>query len=122
VRTRVERPREAATEIPERNFRTAPLHGSGETADALSDRNPLGDSHPMRVLSVIVASTTFTTRAPGCPFDFKAQHDFDLHVALKVAPDMLELIRLKRQSSQIETRGIANHGFVQSVYFRDPNG
>ena len=22
----------------------------------------------------------------------------------------------------IETRGIADHGFVQSIYFRDPNG
>ena len=22
----------------------------------------------------------------------------------------------------VETRGIADHGFIQSIYFRDPNG
>ena len=28
--------------------------------------------------------------APGMPFEFKAQHDFDLHIALEVEPDALD--------------------------------
>tara|TARA_Y100000589_G_C26772558_1_gene474393 strand:- start:73 stop:561 length:489 start_codon:yes stop_codon:yes gene_type:complete len=55
-------------------------------------------------------------------FEFKKQRDFDLHIALEV--DNKNLIRLfkKGKASNIETRGIINHGFIQSAYFRDPNG
>lgn len=60
--------------------------------------------------------------APEAPFDFKSQHDFDLHIALEVAPATLEAMRRKGHASQIETRGIADHGFIRSIYFRDPNG
>ena len=28
--------------------------------------------------------------APDMPFDFKEQHDFDLHIALEVEPDVLD--------------------------------
>jgi catechol-2,3-dioxygenase len=28
----------------------------------------------------------------------------------------------KGQASGVETRGISNHGFIDSIYFRDPNG
>ena len=28
----------------------------------------------------------------------------------------------KGKSAGIETRGISNHGFIDSIYFRDPNG
>ena len=28
----------------------------------------------------------------------------------------------KGKMSNIETRGISDHGFISSVYFRDPNG
>ena len=59
---------------------------------------------------------------PDVPFEFKAQHDFDLHIALEVAPETLETMRLKGLASQTETRGVADHGFIRSVYFRDPNG
>ena len=60
--------------------------------------------------------------APREPFDFKPQHDFDLHLALKVAhADLLEMLG-KAESEGIEHRGVSDHGFIHSVYFRDPNG
>lgn len=60
--------------------------------------------------------------APTRPFEFKDQHDFDLHIALEVNPDTLDKMFAKGQAQGIETRGIADHGFVRSIYFRDPNG
>ena len=60
--------------------------------------------------------------APDQPFEFKDQHDFDLHIALEVSPDVLAPMLDKGKSAGIESRGIAEHGFVQSIYFRDPNG
>ena len=59
---------------------------------------------------------------PARPFDFKAQHDFDLHIALEVTPEDLHKMFAKGQAAGIETRGIADHGFIDSIYFRDPNG
>jgi len=60
--------------------------------------------------------------APERPFDFKQQHDFDLHIALEVEYDkLLEMFKRGKQQD-IETRGISNHGFIDSIYFRDPNG
>lgn len=60
--------------------------------------------------------------SPGQPFEFKAQHDFDLHIALEVEQDTLMSMFEKGKSSGIETRGVADHGFIHSIYFRDPNG
>jgi catechol 2,3-dioxygenase-like lactoylglutathione lyase family enzyme len=60
--------------------------------------------------------------APDMPFEFKPQHDFDLHIALEVDHDVLERMFTKGRADGIETRGIADHGFIHSIYFRDPNG
>lgn len=60
--------------------------------------------------------------APEQPFDFKDQHDFDLHIALEVAPDVLAPMLEKGKAAGIESRGIADHAFIKSIYFRDPNG
>jgi len=60
--------------------------------------------------------------APDMPFDFKQQHDFDLHIALEVEPDDLYKMFEKGKASGIETRGVSDHGFIESIYFRDPNG
>ena len=60
--------------------------------------------------------------APDLPFEFKPQHDFDLHIALEVDEATLDRMLAKGQSAGIETRGVANHGFIRSIYFRDPNG
>lgn len=60
--------------------------------------------------------------APDMAFDFKAQHDYDLHIALEVDPEHQKDMFEKGKSSGIETRGIVDHGFIHSIYFRDPNG
>ncbi|MGE0717134.1 MAG: VOC family protein [Alphaproteobacteria bacterium] len=59
---------------------------------------------------------------PDQPFEFKDQHDFDLHIALEVPHDALRPMLEKGRAAGIETRGIADHGFIDSIYFRDPNG
>ena len=59
---------------------------------------------------------------PDVPFDFRAQHDFDLHIALEVEPDVLKERLEAGRRDGYEVRGPADHGFVESIYFRDPNG
>jgi catechol 2,3-dioxygenase-like lactoylglutathione lyase family enzyme len=59
---------------------------------------------------------------PGAPFVFKAQHDFDLHIALEVNALDLEAMVSKGRSLGVETRGITEHEFIRSAYFRDPDG
>ena len=60
--------------------------------------------------------------APDQPFEFKEQHDFDLHIALEVSAEALQEMFEKGKAEGIDTRGVADHGFVHSIYFRDPNG
>ena len=60
--------------------------------------------------------------APEMPFTFKNQHDYDLHIALEVEPSVLEPMMAKGNAAGIETRGVADHHFIHSIYFRDPNG
>src|SRR3954471_11091658 len=59
---------------------------------------------------------------PATPFDFKAQRDYDLHIALEVPPEVLAPMLEKGRAAGIESRGIADHRFIDSIYFRDPNG
>jgi len=59
---------------------------------------------------------------PDAPFDFKDQRDFDLHIALEVSRETLLEMFEKGKAAGIETRGISDHGFIDSIYFRDPNG
>ena len=56
------------------------------------------------------------------PFEFKQQHDYDLHIALEVEAKALEQMLAKGRAAGIETRGVSDHGFIHSIYFRDPNG
>ncbi len=60
--------------------------------------------------------------APDMPFEFKARHDFDLHIALAVDEPTLLAMLEKGRAQNVPTRGITNHHFIHSVYFRDPNG
>jgi len=60
--------------------------------------------------------------APDMSFEFKEQHDYDLHIALEVTPEALRQMLAKGKAAGIETRGISDHGFIDSIYFRDPNG
>jgi catechol 2,3-dioxygenase-like lactoylglutathione lyase family enzyme len=60
--------------------------------------------------------------APDMPFEFKVQHDYDLHIALEVDSRTLHEMLAKGKAAGIETRGVSDHGFIHSIYFRDPNG
>jgi catechol 2,3-dioxygenase-like lactoylglutathione lyase family enzyme len=60
--------------------------------------------------------------APDMPFEFKAQHDYDLHIALEVDAKTQQRMFAKGKAAGIETRGVADHEFVHSIYFRDPSG
>ncbi|MBA3454956.1 MAG: VOC family protein [Deltaproteobacteria bacterium] len=60
--------------------------------------------------------------APDSPFEFKDQHDYDLHVALEVAPAVLEPMIEKAKAAGIAVRGVADHKMIDSIYLRDPNG
>jgi catechol 2,3-dioxygenase-like lactoylglutathione lyase family enzyme len=60
--------------------------------------------------------------APDMPFEFKDQHDYDLHIALEVDPSVIEPMLAKGKAAGIDTRGVSDHGFIRSIYFRDPNG
>jgi len=59
---------------------------------------------------------------PETPFEFKAQRDFDLHIALEVPRSQLEPMLAKGKRAGLETRGISDHDMIDSIYFRDPNG
>ena len=60
--------------------------------------------------------------APDMPFEFKPQHDFDLHIALEVGRAHLEAMMAKGKAMGLDVRGVSDHGFIDSIYFRDPNG
>jgi catechol 2,3-dioxygenase-like lactoylglutathione lyase family enzyme len=59
---------------------------------------------------------------PGSDFNFKEQHDFDLHVAMETTPAELEGVLARARAAGIEARGPADHGIIRSIYLRDPNG
>jgi catechol 2,3-dioxygenase-like lactoylglutathione lyase family enzyme len=59
---------------------------------------------------------------PGKPFDFKRQDALDLHIALGVESDVFDRMLDKARSEGVEVRGPVDHGFVRSIYMRDPNG
>ena len=60
--------------------------------------------------------------APDMPFEFRRQQDYDLHIALEVEKPILKSMLAKGRERGVETRGVSDHGFVHSIYFRDPNG
>jgi catechol 2,3-dioxygenase-like lactoylglutathione lyase family enzyme len=60
--------------------------------------------------------------APDMPYEFHDWHDFDLHIALEVEQAHMIAMYDKGRALGIETRGVSDHDFIQSVYFRDPNG
>lgn len=60
--------------------------------------------------------------APGEAFEFKPQKDFDLHIALEVPLADLDAWLARGRAACLECRGIVEHGMMDSIYFRDPNG
>ena len=84
---------------------------TGRSADVLHTFYRLGDGSFLAFFEV-----------PDEPFEFKPQHDYDLHIALEVEPSALAPMLEKGKRAGIETRGISDHTFIHSIYFRDPNG
>lgn len=60
--------------------------------------------------------------APEQPFEFKEQHDFDLHIALEVPHADLQPWIDRGRAAGKDVRGPADHEMIDSIYFRDPNG
>lgn len=84
---------------------------SGRKTDTLHTFYELGDGSYLAFFE-----------APDMPFEFKQQHDYDLHIALEVAEPELSRMLAHGKARGIESRGISEHGFIRSIYFRDPNG
>src|ERR1700730_4142344 len=59
---------------------------------------------------------------PEKPFEFKRPDDLDLHIAPGVENDVVDRMLRKSRAECIGARGPVDHGFVRSIYFRDPNG
>jgi catechol 2,3-dioxygenase-like lactoylglutathione lyase family enzyme len=58
----------------------------------------------------------------GRDFEFKQQHDFDLHIALEIPHADLRPWMDKGKAAGMHVRGVADHEMIDSIYFRDPNG
>ena len=84
---------------------------TGRTTNVLHTFYRLGDGSFLAFFEV-----------PDMPFEFKTQHDFDLHIALEVDAGALEPTLAKARRAGMEARGIANHHVINSIYLRDPNG
>jgi catechol-2,3-dioxygenase len=61
-------------------------------------------------------------RGAGLALRFQAADALDLHIALGVEPETFESMLRKAKAEEREVRGPVDHGFVRSIYFRDPNG
>src|SRR5271157_5019722 len=59
--------------------------------------------------------------APDMEFDFKRQHDYDLHIALEVSQADLEAMFAKGKAPGFEPRGSPNHHITPSIYSRAQN-
>ena len=59
---------------------------------------------------------------PSAPFDFKVQRDFDLHIAFETTYDHMLATKKRAEEHGLECRGVSDHGFIHSIYLRDPNG
>jgi len=101
------------------DFLGLPLVNAFEIAETKSGR-------PTRVLHSFYEMHDGSALAffedPHNPFDFKVQHDYDLHIALEVEPAGLIEMRDKATAAGLECRGVADHQFIDSIYLRDPNG
>jgi len=101
------------------DFLGLPLAGTLEIAQTKSGRET-GTLHTFYEMDD--GSYLAFFEAPDMPFEFHDRHDFDLHIALEVSQKALHEMFDKGKAAGIETRGISDHGFIDSIYFRDPNG
>lgn len=84
---------------------------TGRSVQALHTFFEMGDGSSLAFFEV-----------PETPFTFKPQSDFDLHIALEVDAITLDAMAAKARAAGMELRGPVDHGFIHSIYLRDPNG
>lgn len=84
---------------------------TGRSVDLLHTTYKLGDESYLEFFEV-----------PAQPFAFKDQHDFDLHLAIEMDHETRERLGQRARSLGMEVRGPSNHGPMDSLYVRDPNG
>lgn len=58
---------------------------------------------------------------PEAAFDFSPREELDLHLALEVDAELLDLAKRAAEDRGMEAR-IADHIICRSLYLRDPNG
>ena len=101
------------------DFLGTPLAGTLEISESKTGR----ETHTLHTFYELDDGSYLAFfEVPDEPFEFKEQRDYDLHIALEVTPDALQEMFKKGKASGIDTRGISDHGFLDSIYFRDPNG
>ncbi|HEU0200589.1 MAG TPA: VOC family protein, partial [Burkholderiaceae bacterium] len=101
------------------DFLGLPLAGTLEITETKSGRK----THALHTFYALDDGSYLAFfEVPDMPFEFKMQHDYDLHIALEVDEAALEPMMAKARALGIETRGISDHVFIRSIYFRDPNG
>lgn len=84
---------------------------TGRTCDALHTFYEMADGSYIAFFEV-----------PDMPYDFPQWHDFDLHIAVEVEEDFMMKMLEKGKAEGRDPRGVADHDFIHSIYFRDPNG
>ena len=83
----------------------------------------IGDGHALHTFFQMADGSCLAFfEVPGKPFEFKQQEALDLHIALGVDDEVFEAMLRKAKAEGREVRGPVDHGFVRSIYFRDPNG
>ncbi len=101
------------------DFLGLPLVNAFEITETKSGR----DTHVLHSFYAMADSSCIAFfEDPQTPFDFKAQRDFDLHIAVVVDAEVLEPMLAKGKALGLECRGISDHRAIDSIYFRDPNG
>ena len=93
-----------------RTFRAGKT-ATGRAVDLLHTTYRLGDESFLEFFEV-----------PNQPFAFKDQHDFDLHLAIEMDRETQQRLAGRARAAGIQVRGPSDHGPMESLYVRDPNG
>src|SRR6266446_4326795 len=98
-------------------------HNAYRCRDSEETRRFYEDFLGLPLVHTLKIEETMTGRntGPGVLHTFD-QHDFDLHIALEVEPEALDKMFAKGKAEGREVRGVSDHKFIRSIYFRDPNG
>ena len=101
------------------DFLGLPLVNAFEITETKSGR----DTHVLHLFFAMDDGSCLAFfEAPDMPFDFKEQHDFDLHIALEVKHDVLEPMIARARPPASRRAGSRITTSIDSIYFRDPNG